>query len=78
MHPRLLSANFATVSTSTAEPKDVVALWKRVSAKLQTMTPDERADSLVRAGILTKKGSVAKRYKNVIVPIKSEASVRVR
>ena len=66
------------MSTSTAEPKDVVALWKRVSAKLQTMTPDERADSLVRAGILTKKGNVAKHYRNVIVPIKSEASVRVR
>jgi hypothetical protein len=58
------------VRTSSAESLDVVALWKRVSAKFDAMTPKEKAQTYVTAGILTKKGNVRKPYRNVIVPIK--------
>jgi len=34
------------------------------------MTPKEKAQTYVTAGILTKKGNVRKPYRNVIVPIK--------
>ena len=33
------------------------------------MTPAEKAQTFVSAGILTKKGNVTKRYKKVLVPI---------
>jgi hypothetical protein len=33
------------------------------------MTPEEKRQTYVDAGILTKKGNVCKRYRNVIVPI---------
>jgi len=48
---------------------DVVATWKRISADLKAMTPKQKAETLVSAGILTQKGNVRKPYKNVIVPV---------
>jgi len=51
-------------------PMDVVATWKRISEDLKAMTRAQRAETLVTAGILTKKGNVRKPYRNVIVPIK--------
>ena len=61
-----------------AESKNVVALWNQVSAKLQAMTPEEKAGTLVSAGILTKKGKVARRYKNVIVPAETKTPIKVK
>ena len=49
---------------------DVVATWKKISADLKAMTPEQKTQTLVAAGILTKKGNVRKPYKNVIVPVK--------
>lgn len=64
--------------TLTAESKNVVALWNQVSAKLQVMTPEEKAGTLVSAGILTRKGNVAKHYRNVIVPAETKTSAKVK
>ena len=66
------------MSTLTAESKNVVALWDQISAKLREMTPEERAGTLVSAGILTEKGNVTKRYKNVIVPAKVKSSIKLK
>lgn len=42
-------------------------LWKRTSADLAKMTAAERRQTLVDAGILTKKGGIASPYKRVLV-----------
>ena len=52
---------------------DVVATWKKISADLKAMTPEQKTQTLVDAGILTKKGNVRKPYRNVIVPVKPKA-----
>ena len=57
------------MKSTFADSNDVAALWKRVSAKFQAMTPEEKRQTYVDAGILTKKGNVCKRYRNVIVPV---------
>ena len=51
------------------DSNDIAAQWARVSAKFQAMTPEEKRQTYIDAGILTKKGNVCKRYRNVIVPI---------
>jgi hypothetical protein len=57
------------MSPFATAPTDVEAAWKRISAKLDAMTPEEKRGTLIDAGILTKSGRVHKRYRNVIVPI---------
>jgi hypothetical protein len=42
------------------------------------MTPEERAGTLVSAGILTEKGNVAKRYRNVIVPTTAKTPIKLK
>ena len=63
---------------STIQPTDIVSQWKQVSAKFQGMSAEEKREILVSAGILTKKGNVTKRYKNVIVPIAAKAQIKAK
>lgn len=55
---------------------DVEATWRRIAARLDAMTPEEKVGTLISAGILTKSGRVHKRYRNVIVPIEPESRAR--
>lgn len=45
---------------------DVRSAWKKTKKELDSMTPKERAKTLVESGILTKKGAVAKPYAKAI------------
>lgn len=45
---------------------DVTKAWKQVAKKLHGMTPKERTQTLVDAGILTRSGAVAAPYRGVI------------
>ena len=63
---------------STLQPTDIVSQWQLVSAKFQAMSAEEKREILVSAGILTKKGNVTKRYKDVIVPIAAKASTKAK
>jgi len=40
------------------------------------MTPEEKAKTLVSSGILTEKGNVAMRYRDVIVPTAAKTSIK--
>jgi len=40
------------------------------------MSAEEKREIYVSAGILTKKGNVTKRYKDVIVPVTAKASAK--
>ncbi len=42
------------------------------------MSAEEKREIMVSAGILTKKGNVTKRYKDVIVPIEAKASSKAK
>ena len=66
------------MSRNSAHPDDVVAQWKRVSTKFQAMTPEEKRQTFVSAGILTKSGKVHKRYRNVIVPIGAKSAAKTK
>lgn len=48
----------------------IEAVWSQVERRLGRMTPDECRQSLVRAGILTKDGRVAKPYARVFRKLK--------
>lgn len=49
---------------------DIAQVWKETSKQLRRMTDAERLSIFVDAGILTPKGNVRKRFKDVIVPMK--------
>lgn len=66
------------MKTSTIQPTDIVSQWQLVSAKFQAMSAEEKREILVSAGILTKKGNVTKRYKDVIVPVAAKASAKAK
>lgn len=57
-------------------PVDVAAVWKKISEDLKVMTPAQKAQTLVNAGILTSKGNVRKPYRNAIIPIKKKQATR--
>lgn len=42
--------------------KESSQVYKRVVAKIKAMTPQERMETLVRAGIYTKDGQLTKKY----------------
>lgn len=58
------------------DPVDVAAVWKKIFADLKAMTPAQKAQTLVDAGILTAKGNVRKPYRNAIVPIEKKQTAR--
>jgi len=66
------------MSPFTAQPIDVEAAWRRISARLQAMTPEEKVGTLISAGIFTKSGRVHKRYRNVIVPIEPKPKTKAQ
>ena len=66
------------MNTSTTQTTDIVSLWQEVSAKFQKMSAAEKREILVSAGILTTKGNVTKRYKDVIVPVGAKASAKAK
>lgn len=47
-------------------PLDIEALWNKSAERLRQMTPGERRDTLVTAGILTPTGRVRKPYRRVV------------
>ena len=51
--------------TPQLSPSDPRAIWKRVEARLDAMTPKERAGTLVDAGILTADGEPTPPYKTL-------------
>lgn len=53
----------------TADP--YAAAWKNVKSRMAKMTKDEKLQTFVSAGILTKKGNVTKPYKGVFVKAKA-------
>lgn len=63
---------------STIQPTDIVSQWQLASANFQAMSAEEKREIFVSAGILTKKGNVTKRYKDVIVPIATKASAKAK
>ncbi len=42
---------------------DVTRAWKQTEKALHAMTPQEKKQTFVKAGILTKSGKIAKPYK---------------
>ncbi len=66
------------MKTSTIQPTDIVSQWQRASENFQALSPEEKMEILVSAGIFTKKGNVAKYYKDVIVPISTKASAKAK
>lgn len=62
------------VNGSAGESLDIGALWSKTAERLRDMTPDERRETLVSAGILTSTGRVKKPYRRVVqFPKKSTA-----
>jgi len=53
------------VSESRGE-QSIEKLWERTSGRLAKMTAAQRKQTLVDAGILTKKGNVTAPYKQVL------------
>ena len=49
---------------------DIGEVWKRASKRIRNMSEEESLAIFVSAGILTPKGNVRKRFKEVIVPMK--------
>ena len=39
--------------------------WGKAEKALKKMSPEEKRDTLVKSGILTRKGHVAKRYRGI-------------
>ncbi len=50
---------------------DIAQVWKETSKRIRNMSKEESLSIFVDAGILTPKGNVRKRFKEVIVPMKS-------
>ncbi len=50
---------------------DIAQVWKETSKRIRNMSEEESLAIFVSAGILTPKGNVRKRFKEVIVPMKS-------
>lgn len=57
---------------SPATPKsDVEAAWERFEKRLDRMTREEKLQTFVDAGILTKKGNLTKPYRGTFVKVKA-------
>ncbi|MBK1881460.1 hypothetical protein JIN85_03475 [Luteolibacter pohnpeiensis] len=60
------SVPYSFLGTSPVE-----AAWERFKKRLDTMTKEEKLQTFVDAGILTKKGNPTKPYKGVFVKAKA-------
>lgn len=49
--------------TRQLSTSDLRAIWKRVEKRLDRMTPEEHAGTLINAGILTPSGKPTKPYR---------------
>lgn len=49
---------------------DIGEAWKRAAKRIRNMSEEESLAIFVNAGILTPKGNVRRRFKEVIVPMK--------
>ena len=50
----------------TFSADDVTRAWQRAQKAFRAMTPEEKKQTLVDSGILTRSGRVAKPYREVI------------
>lgn len=53
------------------EKSDIRAAWERFEKRLDKMTREEKLQTFVDAGILTKKGNPTKPYRGVFVKMKA-------
>jgi hypothetical protein len=58
------------MKTQAGTTPDIGEVWKRTSKRIHNMSEEESLAIFVNAGILTPKGNVRKRFKEVIVPMK--------
>ncbi len=58
------------MKTQASTTQDIGEVWKRTSKRIHNMSEEESLAIFVNAGILTPKGNVRKRFKEVIVPMK--------
>jgi hypothetical protein len=58
------------MKTQASTTQDIEEVWKRTSKRIHNMSEEESLAIFVNAGILTPKGNVRKRFKEVIVPMK--------
>jgi hypothetical protein len=59
------------MKTPVHQTFDIAQVWKETSKRIRNMSEEESLAIFVSAGILTPKGNVRKRFKEVIVPMKS-------
>jgi hypothetical protein len=59
------------MSLATRGGLDVEAAWERAKKRWDKMDRDERLQTFVDAGILTKKGNLTKPYRGTFVKVKA-------
>ncbi len=59
------------MSLATSGGLDVEAAWERAKKRWDKMDQDERLQTFVDAGILTKKGNLTKPYRGTFVKVKA-------
>ena len=59
------------LSLATSGVLDVEAAWERAKKRWDKMDQDERLQTFVDAGILTKKGNLTKPYRGTFVKVKA-------
>jgi len=68
------SAIFGQIQAVKFEPNpDPRILWEEASARLDAMTPEERKQTFVDAGILTPKGRLTKPHRDAFSPAGKKA-----
>ncbi len=59
--------------TSSVAAFDVKRAWEVSKRSLDSMTPAQRTQTLVKSGVLTKKGNVTRVYKGVFKPARAKS-----